>query len=375
MIKAHTLALAAGALLVLRMAAAQPPGAGAPPQAGQPSVFFMTNAAPVMPFGGAVDILAGEGHVTGQVVTGKPYTADSITESTQTLADGNRITHRNDARIDRDAQGRTRRAQTLNDLGAWQTANEPVTMITINDPVAGVSYFLDPVARTARQLRPLTIATNSRLTWEAAVPGIPVPPPAVGVGDVTVMVRGVNAGEAPAGTEALESGSIEVVAEDFIGVTPSAAAGGRIFAPAMAARPLPFVAPGSRVDEDLGEQVLEGMLVRGHRQTQTIPAGALGNERPIEIVAEEWYAADIEAVVLRRNYDPRFGETVYRLVNVVRAEPSPDLFLVPQGYELQDDAAKQTGLRGFAPPPAGAQPTIERRVFLIRPEPATSAQE
>ncbi len=39
-------------------------------------------------------------------------------------------------------------------------------------------------------------------------------------------------------------------------------------------------------------------------------------------------------MVLQRFSDPRFGETTYRLVNVVRGEPSPDLFQVPQGYEL-----------------------------------------
>ena len=68
--------------------------------------------------------------------------------------------------------------------------------------------------------------------------------------------------------------------------------------------------------------------------TDTIPAGTIGNERPIEIVTERWYSKDIDAMVLQRFFDPRFGETIYRLVNVVRGEPSPDLFQVPQGYEL-----------------------------------------
>jgi hypothetical protein len=86
--------------------------------------------------------------------------------------------------------------------------------------------------------------------------------------------------------------------------------------------------------EDLGEQVLEGLLVQGTRMTDTIPAGTIGNERPIEIVTERWYSSDIDAVVLQRFSDPRFGETTYRLVNVVLGEPSPDLFQVPQGYEV-----------------------------------------
>jgi hypothetical protein len=97
---------------------------------------------------------------------------------------------------------------------------------------------------------------------------------------------------------------------------------------------VPF-APGEVTTEDLGEQILEGVLARGSRETHTIPAGAIGNERPIDIVMERWYSDELQAEVLRRNIDPRFGETTYQLVNVVLGEPSADLFVVPESYELQ----------------------------------------
>jgi hypothetical protein len=87
------------------------------------------------------------------------------------------------------------------------------------------------------------------------------------------------------------------------------------------------------------------LLVQGTRMTSTIPAGAMGNERPIDIVTERWYSKDIDATVLERFFDPRFGETIYRLVNVVRGNPSPDLFQVPQGYEVVVDEGPQ--LRAF----------------------------
>ena len=45
----------------------------------------------------------------GQVVKGIPYSAEIVTESIQTLADGNRIVQRKTSRIYRDGQGRTRR--------------------------------------------------------------------------------------------------------------------------------------------------------------------------------------------------------------------------------------------------------------------------
>jgi hypothetical protein len=99
--------------------------------------------------------------------------------------------------------------------------------------------------------------------------------------------------------------------------------------------------------EDLGEQVLEGLVVRGTRHVETIPAGVMGNERPIEIVTERWYSPDIDAVVLHRFADPRVGETTYRLVNVVTGEPSPDLFEVPQDYERLAPDMPGPALRTF----------------------------
>jgi hypothetical protein len=141
---------------------------------------------------------------------------------------------------------------------------------------------------------------------------------------------------------------------------------------------------GQTATDDLGEQVLEGVLARGTRLTQTIPAGTIGNERAIEIVAEQWYSEDIEAVVLRRNVDPRFGETTYRLVNLVRGEPAPDLFAVPQGYEVLSEPAfppAHVELQSFGPgaaqganaeTPAGGR--VERRVFLVQPDAAEAAK-
>ena len=59
----------------------------------------------------------------------------------------------------------------------------------------------------------------------------------------------------------------------------------------------PFAATASAASvEQLGEQVLEGLLVTGTRVAHTIPAGALGNERPIEIVTERWYSPELGEV-------------------------------------------------------------------------------
>ncbi len=298
---------------------------GSPPP--RDTVFFVANAQPVAPFGGQFLVVGAQGQVPGAVVVGKPYSAQSVTESTQMLVDGNRISQRNEARVFRDGEGRTRLEQTLRGIAPWATAREPVELITINDPVAGLSYVLEPGARKARQLRPVSIAAGvagASGAWEGAAPAIPPLPP------------------------------LPTVAADFTMTT----------APIGAAS---FSFSSTVVPEDLGEQVLEGVLTHGTRSTRTIPAGELGNERPIEIVAEQWFSPELEAVVLRRNYDPRVGETVYRLTNVVLGEPSPDLFLVPQGYELIVEP--EAGPRAPLSPPAPGEARIERRVFQIRPEP------
>src|ERR1035441_5741490 len=85
----------------------------------------------------------------GPVVKGAPFSADLVTESTQVLADGNHIHQTSTSRLYRDAEGRTRREQSLNGLGVLApNANLP-PVVFINDPVAHVNYALSPSAHTA----------------------------------------------------------------------------------------------------------------------------------------------------------------------------------------------------------------------------------
>jgi hypothetical protein len=87
----------------------------------------------------------------GKVVKGAPYSATAITEQVQTLGDGNQIIRKNEAKLYRDSEGRTRREQKLETIGKWTAAGEAPQLITISDPVAGYSYNLDPRTRTARK--------------------------------------------------------------------------------------------------------------------------------------------------------------------------------------------------------------------------------
>jgi hypothetical protein len=96
---------------------------------------------------------------------------------------------------------------------------------------------------------------------------------------------------------------------------------------------------GNAQKESLGSQVIEGVQADGTRTTVTIPAGRIGNDKPIQIVTERWFSNQLQAVVLSKRSDPRVGQTIYRLTNVTQAEPAAALFQVPSEYTIQEGPA------------------------------------
>ncbi len=99
--------------------------------------------------------VSSEMNFDGKLVKGAPYSAQAVTESTQTLSDGNRIVNKSAAAVYRDSEGRTRREQTLRAIGPFATAGEAPQTIFINDPVAGVNYALDSRSMVARKMLPM----------------------------------------------------------------------------------------------------------------------------------------------------------------------------------------------------------------------------
>jgi TonB family protein len=99
-------------------------------------------------------------------------------------------------------------------------------------------------------------------------------------------------------------------------------------------------------NEDLGKQTIEGVVCEGKRTVITVPAGEIGNERPIETVIERWYSPELQLTVMSKHSDPRSGEHTYRLQNIVRSEPSPALFQVPSDYTLKEGPAFAPGVPG-----------------------------
>jgi TonB family protein len=97
------------------------------------------------------------------------------------------------------------------------------------------------------------------------------------------------------------------------------------------------------VQETLGTQSFEGVAATGTRNTITIPAGQLGNERPILVVDESWFSPDLKVTVMSKHSDPRAGETVYRLTQISRAEPDAQLFQVPADYMISGGGGRSGG--------------------------------
>src|SRR5204863_3178952 len=75
-----------------------------------------------------------------RTVKNAPYSAEVVTDHMQQLADGNRIVEHSSGRVYRDKEGRIRREED-------RPSGNP--SISIVDPVAGVSYSLDPERRIA----------------------------------------------------------------------------------------------------------------------------------------------------------------------------------------------------------------------------------
>ena len=211
---------------------------------------------------------------SGPVVKGQPYSAVVVTENTQQLADGNRIHHETIFSVYRDLEGRIRRDDS--------SGKEYV----ISDPVANVSYMVSDSGKVAKKV-PLARELDSKQVAESKA----------------------QLDEVKAKIYAVQSGRIELA-----GVRE-----GRV----------------AKV-EDLGTKMIEGVNAKGTRFVTTIPAGSAGNDQPIQIVDERWFAPELKIQVATIHSDPRTGTSSYRLTKISRTAPVASMFEVPAGYQVTE---------------------------------------
>jgi hypothetical protein len=235
---------------------------------------------------GKIEFFSAEMAGAGELVTASPYTATATTESTQVLADGNKIVNKTSSFVARDSQGRTRRETDLHRIG-----NLPVDAqktVFINDPTTHTQYIFTPGGEATKVVR-------SEGSWKEGPQIIELggQPERRSQKKVIVNVQNVREGQQSS------KESDEQVKH-----------------------------------EDLGTQTIEGVSAQGKRETVTIPAGQIGNERPIEIVTETWFSPELHTLVLRKHSDPRIGDSTYRLTDIKRNEPDAALFQPPPGTKV-----------------------------------------
>jgi hypothetical protein len=106
------------------------------------------------PGGGDFALMRAEFGISNKVVQGAPYSAQAVTQFTQTLANGDHVQRTMTASIARDSQGRTRVDRSISGVGALSaTAGGQARAIMIHDPVAGVSYALNPASKTGTSMQ------------------------------------------------------------------------------------------------------------------------------------------------------------------------------------------------------------------------------
>jgi hypothetical protein len=265
---------------------------------------------PAMPVGVAAQagtfhwIGAGAGF-EGRVVKNAPYSAEGITETTRSLADGTKISQQTKSKVYRDSDGRTRREQTLAAIGEWSAAGEAPNTVTISNPVAGETYILDAKEKVARKIK---VSIQEKI--QTAGGTVKHDPP-----DVIVA--------APmAATSVALPLHRRMIHQENAGPGPHMLfLGGR---------------EGDSKEEALGDRNIEGVIAKGTRVTTTLAVGKIGNDRPITIVHESWFSPELQAVVLSETKDPLSGDITYRLTNIQRANPPASLFEVPSDYNVQE---------------------------------------
>ncbi len=309
-------------------AAAQDTTAPAPPTHPTPpvAVRLATPFTPFTMFGGMATALKNA-----------PFSADEVNESVQVLADGNRIVHNSTGKMYRNTEGRIRRESKGGNAGSFGMSYSIAPSVSIVDPVIRQKYELDSVLKTATiydmnrgnriAIAPqangadlkATEATLAKLRAEGKLTGVT---DAKAAEELIIKLKAegsLDNVQIIAGGQGIKTGIVNGigVALDAYAASFGAAAKSRY----------------ETKSEDLGTRDFDGVTAEGTRRTTIIPADAIGNERPIEVVYERWYSKELGVVVYSKTTDPRTGEQTYKLTNLVRSEPDPSLFAVPTEYK------------------------------------------
>ncbi|MES2128324.1 MAG: hypothetical protein V4463_13735 [Pseudomonadota bacterium] len=263
-----------------------------------------------------IDIGNHESRAHPRVVKNAPYSAESVTESVQNLADGNQIANRHSTMNYRDSAGRTRQ-EVRDDKGEG-------LVVTIRD--GGTTIILKPADKTAvkfsmdqisAQAGEMARAKIEQMRKDGKLP------------DSTIVKR-VERVDGEAGKNIREEVRIRVAErldERKMGEHVSALVAGAMGDMKWS---------GKSVAKDLGTRDFEGVKAEGKQRSFEIPAGAMGNKNAITVTDETWVSPELHVTVYSKHSDPRSGDRIFHLANLKREEPAASLFTIPSDYTVKD---------------------------------------
>ena len=253
----------------------------------------------------------------GATLKNAPYIAQTVTERSQALADGNQIANSRTTMTYRDSAGRTRQE--------FRDAKGDVVTVVIADPAAGTNLILHPHDRTALKVdrmrkdgtRPEAEGQRSEDIIVKRVEGIDDAERQRSQRDVHIQVSKALA-ENGSALRSVQMQVAPLVNGAFADVKWAAKA----------------------VTKDLGTRDFNGIKAEGKLRSYEIPAGDIGNRNPIVVSDETWTSPDLLVTVYTKHSDPRSGDVVFRLENIKREEPAAALFAVPADYTVREAGAR-----------------------------------
>ena len=291
---------------------------------------------------------------TAKSVKNAPYSAEVISEKTQTLPDGNQITRKSSTYSWRDSAGRTRQET--------RDAKGDVRSVQIHDAVEGSRYVLSPSKKTATRIsidkdlkkrieeikeKAKAMARDGKAhIIERGNPGEEIvmkrieSPVTDGKKEIReeVKVRVVRASGATGASAVADAGAgTQAYTFKFSdGETIGNAIGESMRHGPIGMSFQDMKWSGKSTTNSLGFKDFDGVRAEGKNVSYTIPASEIGNKNPIVVSTETWTSPDLQIVVYSKHSDPRVGETLYRLANLKRGEPPVGMFTVPDGYVLKE---------------------------------------
>ncbi|HEY1042454.1 MAG TPA: hypothetical protein VGE60_01190 [Telluria sp.] len=274
-------------------------------------------------------MVAGSLRMPREPVKNAPYSAEAVSERVQVLADGNQISKKHSTMSYRDSQGRTRQEIRKED-GAMRT-------ILIQD--GSTTLVLHPDTKSGTRVSPLigerarAIAAEARERARVHVERIRKERKQAGEGGEEKVVRrfehegagGVHAEEVRVRVMKQMEGKAEQL---------------RRLAPAIARASADSKFARKATVKELGSRNFEGVKAEGKLSSYEIPAGEVGNARPIVVSDETWYSPELQVTVYSKHSDPRYGDRIYRLENIRRVEPPAELFTAPADFDIKDPAER-----------------------------------